>query len=66
MYNRTYYNNKIHTNSEFYEEEKKRVLEYHNIRYNTDEEYREKKKEYARNAMKKYYLKKKQEKENSH
>ena len=36
-----YYNNKIHTNAEFYEKEKKRVLEYIKNRYANDQEYRE-------------------------
>ena len=36
-----YYNNKIHTNPEFYEKEKKRVLEYIKNRYANDKEYRE-------------------------
>lgn len=63
MYNRNYYNNKINNDPEFYEEEKKRVVRYQVSRYNTDEEYREKKKEYSRNAMKKLYLKRKEEQE---
>jgi len=56
-----YYNNKIHTNPEFYEREKKRVAEYVKNRYNTDEEYKEKRKEYCRNKMKELYQKRKQE-----
>lgn len=60
MYRRNYYNNKIHTNEQFYEEEKKRIVKYQNIRYATDEEYREKKKEYSRNYMREYYKKKKE------
>ena len=59
MYRRTYYNNRIHTNPEFYDEEKKRVVAYQNNRYATDEEYRERKKEYARNAMREYNKRKK-------
>lgn len=35
------YNNKIHTNPEFYEAEKKRVVAYIKHRYATDPEYRE-------------------------
>lgn len=65
MYRRNYYNNKIHNDQEFYNDEKKRVVAYQINRYKTDEEYREKKKEYARNYMKEYSKRKKelQEKE---
>ena len=37
-----YYNNKIKTDAEFYEKEKKRVSEYINKRYFNDPDYREK------------------------
>lgn len=37
-----YYNNKIKTDAEFYEKEKKRVSEYIHNRYFNDPEYREK------------------------
>jgi hypothetical protein len=46
-----YYNNRIHTDAEFYNKEKKRVVEYIKNRYNTDEEFREKRKEYCRLKM---------------
>jgi len=36
-----YYNNKIHDNPEFYEKEKKRVVNYISNRYRNDEEYRQ-------------------------
>jgi len=52
------YNNKIHTNPEFYEAEKKRVVSYIKNRYANDPEYRE-------NLLRKkreYYAKKKAEK----
>ena len=54
-----FYTNKIHSNAEFYEKEKKRVVEYQKNKYATDEEYREKKKEYCRIKMKELYQKKK-------
>ena len=54
-----FYTNKIHTNTEFYEKEKKRVVEYQKNRYATDEEYREKKKEYCRIKMRENYQRKK-------
>jgi hypothetical protein len=43
-----YYSNKIHTNPDFYQKEKKRIADYMKNRYNTDEAYREKKKKYHR------------------
>ena len=60
MYRRKYYNNKIHTDAEFYEAEKKRVIAYQNNRYATDQEYREKRKEYARSYMREYNRRKKE------
>ena len=54
-----FYTNKIHNNPEFYEKEKKRVVEYHKNRYETDLEYREKRKEYCRIKMREYYQRKK-------
>jgi hypothetical protein len=56
MYRRNYYNNKIHTDNDFYQQEKKRVVEYQINRYKNDEEYKQMKKDYARN----YYIKKKE------
>jgi hypothetical protein len=56
MYRRNYYNNKIHTDAEFYQEEKKRVVEYQINRYKNDEKYRQMKIEIAKN----YYKKKKE------
>lgn len=43
-----FYENKIKNNSEFYEKEKKRVVEYMRNRYANDEEYRNKIKEQKR------------------
>ena len=40
----SYYSNKIHTNPEFYDAEKKRVVKYLVNRHNTDDEYKTKKK----------------------
>ena len=54
-----FYTNKIHTNTEFYEKEKKRVDEYQKNKYANDTEYREKKKEYCRIKMRELYRKKK-------
>jgi hypothetical protein len=51
-----YYNNKIKTDAEFYENEKKRVSEYIHNRYFNDPEYREK----ILKQKKEYYLKKKE------
>ena len=50
-----YYNNKIKTNPEFYEKEKKRVSEYIHNRYYNDPDYREK----ILKQKKEYYHKKK-------
>ena len=51
-----YYNNKIKTDAEFYEKEKKRVSEYIHNRYFNDPEYREK----ILKQKREYYLKKKE------
>ena len=40
-----YYENKIKSDADFYEKEKKRVMEYMRNRYATDEEYRNRVKE---------------------
>lgn len=40
-----YYDNKIKSDAEFYEKEKKRVMDYMRNRYATDEEYRNRVKE---------------------
>jgi hypothetical protein len=58
-----FYTNKIHTNAEFYELEKKRVAEYQRKKYENDAEYREKRKEYCRLKMKEHYHKKKLERQ---
>ena len=50
-----FYNNKIKTNPEFYEKEKKRVTEYMVKRYHNDEEYKQKRRE---SALKSYYNRK--------
>ena len=53
-----YYNNKIHTDAEFYQKEKTRVVDYIKNRYANDPEYRE-------NLLRKkreYYAKRKEEK----
>ena len=50
-----YYNNKIKTDTEFYEKEKKRVADYIHNRYFNDPEYRERILQYK----KEQYLKKK-------
>ena len=53
-----YYNNKIHTDPEFYQKEKTRVVDYIKNRYANDPEYRE-------NLLRKkreYYAKRKEEK----
>ena len=54
-----FYTKKIHDDKEFYEAEKKRVATYINNRYKTDEEYREKRKEYCKLKMREYYERKK-------
>jgi hypothetical protein len=51
-----YYNNKIKTDAEFYEKERKRVSEYIHNRYFNDPEYRER----ILKQKKEYYLKKKE------
>jgi hypothetical protein len=58
----SYYNNKIKTDLEFYEKEKKRVALYHVKRYEVDEEFREKKKTYSRIKMNELYHRRKAEK----
>jgi hypothetical protein len=55
----SFYANKIHNNPEFYELEKKRVVKYQVQRYNNDDEYKEKKKEYCRMKMQELYNKRK-------
>jgi hypothetical protein len=57
-----FYNNKIANDPEFYASEKQRVVNYIKNRYNTDEEYKEKRKEYCRIKMKELYQKRKLEK----
>ncbi len=57
-----HYNNKITNNPDFYAKEKQRVITYIKNRYNTDEEYKEKRKEYCRMKMKELYQKRKLEK----
>ena len=55
----SFYANKIHNNPEFYELEKKRVVKYQVERYNTDDEYKQKKKEYCRIKMRELYNRRK-------
>ena len=55
----SFYANKIHNNPEFYELEKKRVVKYQVERYNIDDEYKQKKKEYCRLKMKELYNRRK-------
>jgi hypothetical protein len=55
-----FYTNKIHSDPDFYEKDKQRVTQYQNNRYKTDEEYKEKRKEYCRLKMKEYYQRKKE------
>ena len=50
-----FYNNKIKTNPEFYEKEKKRITEYMVKRYNNDEEYKQRRRA---SALKSYYNRK--------
>ena len=52
-----YYNNKIKSNKEFYDKERKRVCEYIHNRYTTDEEYKQK----ILQQKKEYYQRKKLE-----
>lgn len=47
----SFYAKKIHSNPEFYEAEKKRATEYQRIKYQTDEEYKIKRREYCRQRM---------------
>lgn len=54
-----YYNRRLHNDEEFYTKEKLRVAKYRTNRYNTDDEYKEKNKEYMRSYMKEYYQKQK-------
>ena len=56
-YNAVYYNNKIRSNKEFYDKERKRVCEYIHNRYTTDEEYKQK----ILQQKKEYYQRKKLE-----
>ena len=56
-----YYCEKIHNNPEFYETEKKRIVEYQNNRYATDEAFRNKKREYCKMKMRELYNKRKQQ-----
>ena len=56
-YKAKYYNDKIKSNPEFYEKERRRVCEYIHNRYNNDEEYKQK----ILQQKKDYYQKKKQE-----
>jgi hypothetical protein len=55
----SYYTNKIHTNPEFYAAEKIRVVKYLVNRYNTDEEFKTKKKEYCKMKMREIYNRRK-------
>ena len=59
----SFYTNKIHSNPEFYEAEKKRVVKYQVERYNNDDEYKQKKKEYCRMKMREIYNRRKQQRE---
>ena len=58
--NNNFYTNKIHYDDEFYQAEKKRVVAYIKNRYENDEEFREKRKEYCKIKMKELYDKRKQ------
>ena len=64
MNSSTYYNQKIKNDPEFYSQEKKRVVAYLVKRYNNDEEFREKKKEYARVKMRELNNRRKADKQN--
>lgn len=57
-YNAKYYNDKIKSNPEFYEKERRRVCQYIHNRYFNDEEYRQR----ILQQKKEYYQRKKQEK----
>ena len=59
----SFYNNKIHSNPEFYALEKKRVVKYQIERYNNDDEYKQKKKEYCRLKMQELYNRRKQQRQ---
>ena len=55
-----FYTQKIHNNTEFYANEKRRVAEYQKSRYENDPEYRERKKEYCKIKMRELYQRKKE------
>lgn len=55
---RTFYNNKIHTNPDFYQQEKIRIREYNKLRYKNDPVFAEKLKQKAKT----YYQKIKEHK----
>lgn len=57
-YNAKYYNDKIKSNPEFYEKERRRVCQYIHNRYFNDEEYKQR----ILQQKKEYYQRKKQEK----
>jgi hypothetical protein len=59
----SFYTNKIHSNPAFYEAEKKRVVKYQVERYNNDDEYKQKKKEYCRMKMREIYNRRKQQRQ---
>ncbi len=59
----SFYTNKIHSNPEFYEAEKKRVVKYQVERYNNDDDYKEKKKEYCKLKMRELYNRRKQQRQ---
>jgi hypothetical protein len=59
----SFYANKIHSNPAFYEAEKKRVVKYQVERYNNDDEYKQKKKEYCRMKMSEIYSRRKQQRQ---
>jgi len=61
MYRRKYYADKINNNEQFHQSEKIRISNYQKNRYSNDEDFREKRKQYARD----YYLKKKGKLNNS-
>ena len=55
----SFYTNKIRNNPEFYELEKKRVVKYQVERYNTDDDFKEKKKAYCKAKMREIYNRRK-------
>lgn len=57
----SFYTNKIRSNPEFYEAEKKRVVKYQVERYKNDDDYKQKKKEYCKLKMREIYNRKKQQ-----